>query len=235
MGKKKNMIIPVLPIPDVVFFPNTSLPLYIEESSYIQMINDCIRDEKPIAVSLAQPLSGHAIHGKNISKIQYRPSRISGYGIPIIVEKYENNAIKILIKGMGRVKLHELVQNLPYPCFKAEFLNDLKEDLTYNQDYVDRINSILQTWISVNITNSIEQEAFYSNLKTTSDIVDYVAMLMIHDRDIRQLILESDSLFEKVSMVNALLEDTGRHLENIETVNAIKHFEFIEKLSKVAH
>lgn len=230
-----SIIIPVLPIPDVVFFPHTALPLYIEEHSYVKMIHDCIENDIPIAVSLAQPLTTHSFHKKGISKTQYRPSGVSGYGTPFIIESYENKAVKVLIRGVGKVILKEPVQSLPYPTFRAEYLHDREENIEFNNNAIQRINTILQNWVSINVTNSVEQEAFYSNLKSVFHVVDYVAMLMIQDRDIKQVLLETDSLFERVSMLNALLDRSGQVLENLDTANAIKHFEFIEKISKIGH
>ena len=38
--------ISVFPLSDVVFFPKTVLPLNIFEKRYIQLVNDCMRDQR---------------------------------------------------------------------------------------------------------------------------------------------------------------------------------------------
>ena len=38
--------IPIFPLSGVVFFPNTTLPLNIFESRYIQLVNDCMKSHK---------------------------------------------------------------------------------------------------------------------------------------------------------------------------------------------
>ena len=35
--------IPVFPLPNVIFFPNTSLPLHIFEARYRKMVSDCLK------------------------------------------------------------------------------------------------------------------------------------------------------------------------------------------------
>ena len=38
--------IPIFPLSGVVFFPNTTLPLNIFESRYIQLVNYCMKSHK---------------------------------------------------------------------------------------------------------------------------------------------------------------------------------------------
>ena len=46
-------ILPVLPLSNFIFFPNTSVPLNIFEQRYIEMINDSLKKNRMIG--LVQP------------------------------------------------------------------------------------------------------------------------------------------------------------------------------------
>jgi Lon protease-like protein len=47
--------VPVFPLPGVVFFPRTVLPLHVFEPRYRAMVRDAVRGEGLIAVSLLRP------------------------------------------------------------------------------------------------------------------------------------------------------------------------------------
>ncbi|MFQ5804508.1 MAG: LON peptidase substrate-binding domain-containing protein [Candidatus Methylomirabilales bacterium] len=49
------MEIAIFPLPNVVFFPHTLLPLHIFEPRYRQMLADCLAGERRLAMALLRP------------------------------------------------------------------------------------------------------------------------------------------------------------------------------------
>ena len=47
--------LPVFPLPNAVLFPGTTLPLYVFEPRYRQMVEDVLRHGRWIAVALLRP------------------------------------------------------------------------------------------------------------------------------------------------------------------------------------
>jgi len=47
--------LPVFPLPDVVFFPGTVLPLHVFETRYRAMVKDALAADRTLAVALLQP------------------------------------------------------------------------------------------------------------------------------------------------------------------------------------
>ena len=88
---KKSKRMPVLPIPNVVFFPRTALPLYVEETSYVRMIRDVVEQDGEIAVALARPMWSTEPSGE-LGKVHYSPSEICGAGRPVILEELDCGA-----------------------------------------------------------------------------------------------------------------------------------------------
>ena len=231
----KKKIIPVLPVPNIVFFPNTALPLYIEEPSYIKLVRDCVESQGVMAISLAQPVAISKKHNQFLNRVQYRPSYICGVGKPMIIEEFGEKAIKVLIKGTGKIELLNLTQNLPYPAFEAKYIEEKGLASGFSNNLVERINSILREWININVGDSLEREAFFKGLTSVDHILDYVCMLLIQDRDIRQFMLETNSLYEKIHIINLLLTDASPLRENKTMVKALKHFEIVDKIARVSH
>jgi uncharacterized protein len=228
----EKLIVSVLPVPNVVFFPTTALPLYVEDPVFIKMLTDIVEADHYIAISLAQPIMTPTKY--NYKGPQYRPFKTCGLGKPIILETYENGALKVLVKGVGKVCLHNLIQNLPYPKFEASMVHDLEEHPRSGNGMVNRMHKILLEWINTYVLDSVEREAFIDGLESVNHIVDYIAMLLVHDPELRQLILESNSLYERLHMLNALISDKPPYRLDVSTTKAIKEFEIIEKITDIA-
>jgi Lon protease-like protein len=226
----KKFLVPILPIPNVVFYPNTVLPVYIMEASYIKMIEEAAANEELVGISLAEPLDGF-----NQDKTRYTPRMICSVGIPVIVEPYEEGTLKILMRGMKRIELLGIHQNLPYLIFEARDMPDSDDHGILNTGMVERLSQILDNWLMENVTNSVEREGFYQNLTTLKHIVDYLCMFLINDVSMRQILLEKRSLVERIHMLNSLLRENNPYEEDFLVLNAFMNYEDIEKNYKISH
>ena len=55
MSEKPKRLLPIFPLPNVVFFPETSLPLHIFEARYREMLEDALKGDRTIGIQLLKP------------------------------------------------------------------------------------------------------------------------------------------------------------------------------------
>lgn len=225
----KTLRLPVLPIPNVVLYGRTSLPIYILEPVYIDMIKTCVKENTPLAISKAIELDHQNV------RMRYTPSDICGYGRPIILEENIDGTLKVLIKAIGRVRLLNVEQNLPYLIYQAECFHDKVESEKLHGPQIQNLKALLDNWLEVNIIDSFERETFTKSLTSIYHVIDYICMFLVQDPDLRQLLLENNSLFERVQLLNSLFEEPSQFEESSLVGSAIKKYEEIEKTSAVAH
>ncbi|PIK13813.1 LON peptidase substrate-binding domain-containing protein [Halobacteriovorax sp. JY17] len=225
----ETLKLPVLPIPNVVLYARTSLPIYILEPVYIDMIKTCIKENTPLAISKAFEIDRHSLRGR------YSPSTICGYGRPIILEENIDGTLKVLIKAIGRVRLLNIEQNLPYLIYQAEIYCDRIESEKLHGPQIQNLKKLLDNWLEINILDSFERETFTNSLTSIYHVIDYICMFLVQDPDLRQLLLENNSLFERVQLLNSLFEKPSQFEESSIVVSAIKRYEEIEKTSRIAH
>ena len=226
-----NLELPVLPIPDLVFFPNTAVPLHLMETVYVKMIKDCIENKSPVGIALAIPVE-NTFQGRPY----YSPRDVCGIGQPIILEEYEDGTIKVLVKGSGKARLNSIVQNLPYPIFNAEIVPDKKDQEIISEGKVENLKDVMENWLMNHIEDSLERDTLSRNINSVQQIIDHISMFIIKDQDIKQVLLESDSLYERIQMLNLLFpKGSSSSLEDPLISNAIKNYEILEKTAKVAH
>ena len=89
--------IPIFPLPDVVLFPHTLLPLHIFEPRYRQMIRDCLAGDKRLAMALLRPGWESDYYGRP----PVHP--IAGAGEIIQHEELPDGRFNILLRGTMRI------------------------------------------------------------------------------------------------------------------------------------
>jgi len=228
--------LPILPLPNIVFYPNTNLPIYIEEPVYIRMIQQAVQNEAPIGIVMVphHHLSEDP-HGA-FSGIQYIPHNCAcGVGIPVILEETELGHLKVMIRGIGRAMIGQLHQNLPYPIFTAKPFDDLEENSFYQQSQIERLVDILNNWIDETLIDSLERENFKNNIQTIQSAIDYTSMFLINDALMRQKLLESNSLNQRIIILNTLLCGASPTEEDSVILRAFKDFHQLGSEGKVAH
>jgi Lon protease-like protein len=106
--------IPVFPLPDVVFFPGTVLPLHVFETRYRAMVKDALQADRTIAVALLQPGWEQRYAGN--------PDcfPIATAGRMEEIETTADGRYYFKLAGTVRVRLGEVIRDVPYRLVNAE-------------------------------------------------------------------------------------------------------------------
>ena len=221
------MKVPLLVLPNIVFFPNTSLPLYIADKSYEKLIQSAIQHNQLVGVSLEVD--------ENIYE-DFHGSEIFGVGHPIIVERMNNGILKILLKGIHRVKCLSIEQYAPFIEANVEVIEDdiSNKRLLKNKKF-DKLKEILDEWLNKTITDELERNQFCHTIDTKEKVIDYVSTLMIQDKGIRQILLENTNITERTDILSLMLDIKYPFYEKIEVCEALKDFENLENIARWAN
>jgi Lon protease-like protein len=113
--------LPVFPLPRVVFFPGTALPLHLFEPRYTEMIEDCL-DNGCTAMAVALLAPGWEDHYEGKPAIY----DIAGAGRIVAHQRQPDGTHDVILHGLNRVRLHELPnEDHAYRCARAEPIEDL--------------------------------------------------------------------------------------------------------------
>jgi Lon protease-like protein len=114
--------ISIFPLSNAVFFPNTMLPLNIFEDRYIQLVKDCMKEEKMFG--MVQP----RYDAKNSNKPEVY--KVGCLGKIISFNETADKRFVITLSGIIRFKITEELENKKlYRKFNvdySDFLNDLE-------------------------------------------------------------------------------------------------------------
>ena len=103
-----EFVLPIFPLPNLVFFPNTRLPLHVFEPRYRQMITDTLETDKRFGIVLLRPgweadyFGAPAVH------------RCGTIGTIEQAVPLEDGRFNILVRGDVRFRILDEVSRLPY-------------------------------------------------------------------------------------------------------------------------
>lgn len=220
------MHVPILPIQDVVFFPHIVIPLTIENRLAMQIVKDCLKYGSPLALPFVED---YGFGGPGATK------RVCSIGVPIILEEAPSY-LKVLISGIGKIELGNVVQDIPYPIYEGKVIYDNNtEDTAPFEIQITRLAEILNNWIEQNVENEEEKKSFCQNINSTNQVLDYICLFLVSDLDVKQHLLENNDLHSRIKTLNLLFKNHDPFTPDFQTVNVIRDYQSIELTSKVYH
>ncbi len=109
----------IFPLPNVVFFPHTVLPLHIFEPRYRQMVADALEGNRQIGMVLLQP--GWESTQNESPEI----FNTGGMGLITQYKDLEEGRYNILLSGRHRFTIKEFVQETPYRVARVRLLREV--------------------------------------------------------------------------------------------------------------
>ncbi|MCI0453686.1 MAG: LON peptidase substrate-binding domain-containing protein [Candidatus Dadabacteria bacterium] len=190
--------IPLFPLATVVFFPNTLLPLHVFEQRYRQMVKDVTDSERIIGMVLLKPGWEKSYEG---SPEIYS---VAGMGRIVNSEPLEDGRFNIVLYGLKRVKIVEIVKEHPYRLARVEILEDVHG---VNEDiYRERIVELVLRW---NEIIGKENESHLINIDTRlplENLIDAIASLSVSNVFEKQEILEEVNVQKRAEKILTHLE-----------------------------
>jgi Lon protease-like protein len=187
--------IPIFPLPQVVLFPEATLPLHVFEPRYRAMLRDCLAHHG--AIVIAQLLPGEDARGRP------RIASVAGGGIVIEHQPLPDGRSNIVIQGKARLHLDELdpEDGVPYRRARATVLRDLDGRVPESE------RTALVATASMFAGSVREHDPMFSfKLPPSVDaprLADLCAFQLVVDAAVRQAVLED---VDPVSRVRRVIE-----------------------------
>ena len=100
--------LPVMTLPDTVFFPQALLPLHIFEPRYREMLRDVLAHDRLFAIARLNP------QGQKKSGQPEPLHHIASVGIIRACQKGENDTSNLILQGLCRVEVKSIIREEPY-------------------------------------------------------------------------------------------------------------------------
>jgi uncharacterized protein len=197
--------LPIFPLPGVVFFPHTLLPLHIFEPRYRQLTEHVLQGHQCMAVTLiADPVD------TNHCDIFTTPAAtavatVAGLGRVVHHERLPDGRFHLLLQGVGRVRIMtelprgELLYRRVHACWHGERAIDDKD----TKEVAVAIEELRSCYSQLMQQSPETREALGDlplRLTDAHVVADIVCATVIEDVHLRQQALECQRVVERLAL-----------------------------------
>ena len=177
--------LPLFPLPNLVFFPRTTLPLHIFEPRYRQMTEEALENSSPIGMILLK-------YGREDALAPGRDChRIGSAGEITRCIRLEDGRFLIHLEGRSRFKVIELLRDQPYRLARVCLLEDELPSAAMRQTLS---NQLIDAFETLSLHRGSQPEPAQLSEMDCPALVNSVCSTLRIDDHSKQLLLEMDDL-----------------------------------------
>lgn len=193
--------LPVMALPNTVFFPQTLLPLHIFEPRYREMLIDVLASDRLFAVA--------RIHSskRSLGGVKEPLPRIASVGIIRACQKNDNETSDLLLQGICRVEVREIIREQPYRVIAVRPL------ATTNGSPIAKLEVLrLEVMKLLNLRRRLGTPApkgmtqFLESIDDIGTFADVAAFNFCDDNVVKQQLLETLETRRRLELFAALLK-----------------------------
>ncbi|HYQ88816.1 MAG TPA: LON peptidase substrate-binding domain-containing protein [Candidatus Binatia bacterium] len=204
---------PLFPLPDVVFFPKTLLPLHVYEPRYRALASEALEQDRIICTALLKPGWESDYYGSP----EVYP--VGCLGKIVQHQKLPDGRYNITLDGIAKVSIESSVRLEPYRLVRVKAMED---DAAWarSQGAVEEAAELMQLFREVHEGQapSILLAEMLGQEMTPESILNTVALNLNAEPGVKEQLLEMDRLDLRYQAVLQILRNATKTQERIERV-----------------
>lgn len=197
-------VVAVMTLPNVALFPQAILPLHIFEPRYRKMLRDALATHRMFAVA-----------GLNPTGPEFEPPhRVATVGIVRACQDAENGTSNLLLQGLFRVEIVEIVSENPFRRIRVRPLSSeagaAPED---NQKLRARVGALIAAKRRLGGHVSKDLIQYLGKVADPGAFVDIAAFNLCEDDLLRQQLLETLNVNERLQILQQRFESEVTELK----------------------
>ncbi|MBI1884783.1 MAG: LON peptidase substrate-binding domain-containing protein [Chloroflexi bacterium] len=195
------MELPLFPL-NTVLFPGAAIPLHVFEERYKLLTKRCLENNEPFGVALIR--SGEEAGGPA------DPFPIGTTARIVRVQQAEEGRLNLIAVGGQRFRIQSLVHKEPYLVGEVDTLDSVDENAA--RDLAGTVGSLFAEYYRLYLALSDQWTRAIGLPGSPADLSDFVAARLPVGLWVKQRLLETLSVPERLSLEVDILSDTIRNL-----------------------
>ena len=193
--------LPLLPIRDVVVFPYMVLPLFVSREKSIKSLEEALSKDRLIFLVAQKKLSEEDPSPKDLYKVGTVAAVMKMLKLP-------DGKVKILVQGLSKASIKEILQTTPYLLVRVENIKDpfITEITLETEALMRNVREQLERIVSYGKLLSPDMMFVLESVDDPGRLADLVASNLDLTVEKAQEILEIFDPLERLKALNELLE-----------------------------
>lgn len=192
--------VPLFPLPNVVLFPRTVLPLHIFEFRYRQMTADAVAGDRLVALSLLKPGWEKDYHARPAIEPVVCVGRILNW------EKLADGKYNFLLQGVARARIEHEFCDRTYRYARLSRLEETDVMEIDLQPDRERLSSLVSCGSVAGVQLFRQFRQFIHSPLPTRVVADLAAFHLIEHIALKQQLLAETDVRKRVRQVVAAVE-----------------------------
>ncbi len=204
---------PLFPLPDVVFFPKTLLPLHVYEPRYRALASEALEQGGLICTALLKPGWEADYYGSP----EVYP--VGCVGKIVQHEKLPDGRYNITLDGQTKVRIESSVRLEPYRLVRVTPVED-DPDWAAGENAIEEAAELVRLFRQVHEGQgaAIQLGDVFAQNQSPESILNTVALHLNAEPEVKEQLLEMDRLFLRYHAVLQILQAATKTQERIERV-----------------
>ena len=202
MNNITNLVLPVLPLRDIVVCPHMIVPLFVGREKSIKALEDVMGDDKKVLLIAQKDGSTEDPSSKDLFKI-------GTVGNILQLLKLPDGTVKVLVEGISRCKVLSFNDNSKFLQATTTKFSDV-----INDNNQKNIAGVLRAVISqfeqyAKLNKKITAEILTSlpDIEDSSKVADTIAANINLKMDTKQELLEINNVYKRLEKILTLIEE----------------------------
>ena len=227
MARKKKIqvedlsILPVLPVKHTVLFPGVLMPISVSRNTSLQLINQAMKTNQPIAVLSQKDPKVSEPEGKDL----YALGTVARV-IQVMPMPDEEHTKLAVLEGDCRVEVSD-IQPFENGILTGEIhIKDEQMPLLSDKTFVATYQSIRENALKIlssRETPPIDLQVTLRSISSAATLVNYICAMFGYSTEEKQRLLAIDSVSERATTLLSLLEKEREMLELKEDIRRRTH------------
>lgn len=204
---------PLFPLPDVVFFPKTLLPLHVYEPRYRALASEALERDRIICTALLKPGWESDYYGSP----EVYPVGCAGRIVQH--QKLPDGRYNITLDGLTKVLIESAVRLTPYRLVRV---TPVEDDATWarGESAAEEAAELVRLFRQVHEGQgpSLPLEEMFGQDMTPESVLNTVALHLNAEPELKEQLLEMDRLDMRYQTLLQILRNATKTQERIERV-----------------
>ncbi|MDQ7785454.1 MAG: endopeptidase La [Desulfomonilaceae bacterium] len=187
-------VVPILPLRDMVVFPNVMIPLFLKGSRVVKLAESVVGGENLVGL----------FYQKAGNRVGPTPEEISMVGTLARIQqvvRLESGGVKAIADGICRVRLMRQIQHEPYLTGEVCPIEEECEPQELTETFVRSVATLFKVTLSLGRPMSDQSMAMIERAEDPGKLADLIAVYLSLKADAKQSLLEIEDPVARLKKV----------------------------------
>ncbi len=197
--KKKETVLPVLPLRDVVVYPKMIVPIFVGREKSIEAVQHANDKGSDIVLVMQKKADVEVPETDDLYKVGTRGNILQMLKLP-------DGTIKILVEGIERIKIKNFQNEGTYYSAQVVAYPAEKEDATELKSWARAVVSQFEDYVKLNKKIPLDVVQSVKQIEEYDKLADTIASHLALKTEDKQYLLEAENLKERLNKLLQLID-----------------------------